>query len=566
MTVRAFGSVAVVLALVGAFGDRVEAQDGSDGGGFIGRGKPRLEIDDCPAVDPALTDDQLRTRGSEHYTRGETLYAQGDYEGAVHELVAAYCLKPYYTILKDIGQAYERDLEYEKAIGYLERYIGAVPADAKRATSCAPDPQEDKANVDRRVKVLSEMPAKIYVETTPLDAQITISNDAGIPASRARSRQEISVLGGRYEMLVEREGYVSTSQQIEVRIGRPYTYYVALEPQTGLLSVQVTPADARVFLGDRAVGIGRFEDTLPSGRYKLSFEAPGLVRSEREVEVLAGRTRRELVEMAPEPQSGKRSLLVAATLVGGIAAGSLAGGFSDDAAVPGAAGVLGAAGALVASYLWAPADVPLGATNLSITMSATGAYAALSAAPIVTEDANLTSAMLGGGLVLGAAAGFYAGDRFDVSAGDAALINSAVLWGGVTGSLFAVSFDAPPSTSGGLRLSGIGMGAVGGVLMSRYFDISRRHAVLIDIGGLVGGISGYALRGLIYPRSEEVDDRARRERDANYTLGGIAIGLVAAGILTRNVDVPKAPVRVALDSAPTRDGRAVTTFGLAGTW
>ena len=37
--------------------------------------------------------------GSEHYERGETLYAQGDYEGAVLELVYGYCLAPtYYTL------------------------------------------------------------------------------------------------------------------------------------------------------------------------------------------------------------------------------------------------------------------------------------------------------------------------------------------------------------------------------------------------------------------------------------------------------------------------------------
>nr|MBA3452799.1 hypothetical protein [Deltaproteobacteria bacterium] len=132
------------------------------GGGFIGgRAAPILEIDDCRQADPTLTPDQLRARGSEHYQRGGTLYIQGDYAGAIDEFVAAYCLIPFYTILKDIGQAYERRLEYELAIGYLKRYVSAVPADAKAANQCATDPQEDKANVLRRISVLGNLTAKV---------------------------------------------------------------------------------------------------------------------------------------------------------------------------------------------------------------------------------------------------------------------------------------------------------------------------------------------------------------------------------------------------------------------
>ena len=48
--------------------------------GYIGKDIPQLEIDDCPAVDPSLSDARVRQIGSEHYERGETLYVQGDYE------------------------------------------------------------------------------------------------------------------------------------------------------------------------------------------------------------------------------------------------------------------------------------------------------------------------------------------------------------------------------------------------------------------------------------------------------------------------------------------------------
>jgi len=228
-----------------------------------GRTARTLEIDDCRQADPTLTPDQLRARGSEHYQRGGTLYIQGDYAGAIDEFVAAYCLIPFYTILKDIGQAYERRLEYELAIGYLERYVAAVPDDAKPANQCAPDPKEDKANVLRRISVLGNLTAKVYVETTPTDAKITIANAGGTKAF-GTSRKQIDVLGGHYDMTVERDGFEPHTQPIDVSIGRPFTTYVQLEPLKGTLSVQVTPPDARLFLGKLYVGVGSYTALLPT--------------------------------------------------------------------------------------------------------------------------------------------------------------------------------------------------------------------------------------------------------------------------------------------------------------
>src|SRR6185436_737386 len=66
--------------------------------GYVGREITPLEIDDCKPTE--LTPDEVTRQGGEHYDRGETLYHQGDYEGAVRELVYSYCLVPaFYTIL-----------------------------------------------------------------------------------------------------------------------------------------------------------------------------------------------------------------------------------------------------------------------------------------------------------------------------------------------------------------------------------------------------------------------------------------------------------------------------------
>ncbi len=536
--------------------------------GYIGRDITPLEIDDCRSTE--LTSDEVTRQGSEHYDRGETLYLQGDYEGAVREWVYSYCLVPaFYTILKDIGQAYERNLDYEKAIGYLERYVRAVPPPgAPRCSVCPADPQQDKATVARRVEVLTKLKAKIYVESQPPGAQITIANDAGV-AARAHSGETIEVLGGHYDLVTELDGYEPHHQAIDVRVGKPYTYFVPLVALHGRLSMQVQPPDARIFLGDRLVGIGHIDLALPANTYAVTSEAPDRITDRRRVEVLADQVKRVQVELTAQPQFGRRQLIAFATIAGAGATGSMLYAFHNTG-LTGLGALGGGATGLVGSVFLLP-DVPLGTSDLTVTSTAGGAILGAGASLLFTRRPEVIYPVVGLGAVLAGTAGYLVGDAIRINVGDAALINSGVVWGSVSGALFAASFDPGHTVGGGLVLSGLGMGTVGGLLLQSNFSISRTHAVLIDVGGVVGIIGGLALESLVYPTqtvqtpSPAIDARAQ-EHLADYALGGMAIGLLTAGILTRNLDDPKIPVSPAITQATAGDGRAATVYGVAGRW
>lgn len=560
--------VGIALAIVTSVAS-VHAQAPTSREGVIGKGS-RLEIDDCPHRDPALNDDQLRQRGAEHYQRGETLYLQGDYKGAVSELVASYCKIPYYSILKDVGQAYERNLDYELAIAYLERYILEIPDDAKRASQCAADPQEDKENVSRRVAVLRELKAHIRVETHPNNAQITIENDRTV-AARARSgeKKNIEVLGDTYQMRIELPGYETVTRTISPQIGKPYTYFFELTPLTGTLTVQVTPADARIFLDDRLVGIGRYDNAkLDAKKYVVTSERQGRITEKRTVEVLPDQVKRVQVELTPTPQGGRRQLIVFSTVAGGAATGALLFAFNETS-ISGLGSIGGGAAALAGSYLYLPDNVPLGTSNMTITSTLVGSVAGTAGALLFTGDQRIVQPIGGAAAILGAGAGYYLGDRTKIRPGDAALINSSVMWGTAAGGLFALSFAPPRDVSAGLVLSGLGMGAISGVIMTRYFDISRTHALLIDIGGLVGILGGLAIESIAYPTTQArgaAVDEEQREHLANFALGGMAVGLIGAGILTRNLDAPKLLVQPAIGNALTTDGTSTAIYGFRGAW
>jgi tetratricopeptide (TPR) repeat protein len=546
----------------------VPVQEEPPDAGYVGREITRLEIDDCKQSD--LGKDEVFRLGSEHYDRGETLYAQGDYEGAVRELVYSYCLVPsFYTILKDIGQAYERNLDYEKAIGYLERYVTHVPPGARRARPCDSDPQIDKANVGRRVEVLKKLKAKLYVESQPAGAQITIANDAGV-AARARSGETIEVLGGHYEMTTELDGYEPHHQTIDVRIGKPYTYFVPLVAQKGRLSMQVLPPDARIFIGDRLVGIGHIDAALEGNTYVVTSEAPDRITDRRRIEVLANQLKRVQVELTAQPQIGRRQLIGFSTVAGAGATASLLYAFQNTG-LAGLGSIGGGAAGFFGSLFLLPDDLPLGTSNLTVTATAGGAVLGAGASLLFTGRPEVIYPVAGATAVLVGTAGYLVGDRIRINVGDAALINSGVLWGSVAGSLFAASFDPDHVVGGGLLLSGLGMGTIGGLLLQSNFSITRTHAVLIDVGGLVGIIGGLAVESLVYPTrttqgsSTGVDPRSQ-EHLANYALGGMAVGLLAAGVLTRNLDAPKIPVSPAITQARAADGAAATVYGVAGRW
>jgi hypothetical protein len=536
-------------------------------GGYIGKESVQsLEIDDCRSP-PDVSPEELRRQGAEHYERGEVLYAQGEYPAAVTELVASYCLFPtYYNLLKDIGQAYERSLDYEKAIAYLERYVTAIPKDAKRENQCAVDPQEDRKYISFRIETMRKLPARILVDTAPGGAKITLANDAGV-AGRSTSGQFFGVLGGRYAMTIERDGFKTITKDVRAEIGKPYTFFERLEPLTGRLRIRVIPANARVFIDRRAVGTGAYDTELPGGRYTITVEAEDRLTLSKDVVVLPDRDTPVTIELAPVPQFGRRQLIAYAAIAGGVAgAGLLSNLDSRNQVTYSAYGFAGGTIAGLAGTYWSLPNVPLGTSDLAITSSLIMGVAGGGTAAIFTSNLSGAAPFAGGGLVLGGLAGYYVGDRMHIRPGEAAVINSGALWGTVAGTLFVGAFNPTQHVGSGIVLSGLGMGTTAGVLLSRFFTVSRAHAALIDVGGVIGIIVGVAAENLVYQTNgpTTTSQSAQTEHVSNFALGGLAIGLVTAAILTRNNDNAQVGISPTVGAATASDGKSTATYGIGG--
>jgi len=520
-------------------------------------GKTTDEIDRCEPPQQ-LTEQEADARVEEHYSRGSVLYLQGDYDGAVDEFVAAYCVGHYPSILIDIGKAFERKVEYEKAVAYLERYIVDAPEDEEKMREV----------ISYRVEVLRNTPARIRVATVPEGATITLTGPTGIAAqARANAKEPIIVRKGRYQMKLDLPGYESVTQSIVAEIGQPYSYYLQLQPKKGRVRVTAVPDTARIFVDDKLVGVGTYVDTVPVGTYKVVVEAPRRDSATRELEVHADRPTELRVELPSSPRSGRLELIVAATIGGGaFGTTSLSTIFGQDSELSGLAGLLGLGIGFGGGYFGIPDDITVGDSSFLMGSTLIGAaeggfLASWIAGDPESQSETVAGVALASGVVgLGFAAATL--DRFHFSAGDAALVNSGAMWGATGGALFWSLFDEDQRVGEPLILLGLNLGVLAGGTLASRLDYSRGHVALIDLSGLSGIVAGVAL-ATAFP---EDDGGVSSERLQHFALGGMTLGLISGAYLTRNLGKKSGPGKLAptLTTASDWRGNPVALFGFAG--
>lgn len=526
--------------------------------GYIGRGTGTEELESC-RKQTDLSEDENRERASEHFERGINLYRQGDYRAAIEEWVLSYCHIPHESTIKNISEAYERLVDYEKAVAYLERYILETPREA----------ESERRTLAAYVEVLRNLSARVSIATEPKRASVTLVGETGVSARGVSNADEpIGVRKGTYVMTIEKEGYETISETIEVKIGKPYSFYYQLQPKKGTLTVVAVPKTATIFIGNSRVGIGTYVNQLPVGRYRVSAEAPGHESAVDEIEITDGSQKTVPLELNRKPRSGRLELLVAASLGGGLAGSSVGALLSDRGEAVGGAGPVGLALGLTAAYIGVPRRIPVGTSSYLIGATSIGAAAGLALAshfvcrpdPDIdcNEEAIIAGSLAGG--VTGLLTSALTAGRLDMSAGDAAVINSGAMWGSVAGGLLWVVFDRDPSIAAPLSLAGLGLGTLTGVLLTRRADISRRHMTLIDISGALGMAVSAAIA--------DVADQGEGFGSTvpHFALLGVTVGLIAGTYLTRNMDAPAGLTSVApsIGAARQADGQTTMTLGFSG--
>src|SRR5262249_41553552 len=148
-----------------------------------------------------------------------------------------------------------------------------------------------------------------------------------------------------------------------------------------------------------------------------------------EIEVFAERDTPISFELPPQPQVGRRQLLAYAAIGGAFSGAFLAYASGNAGLTFGGVGA-GAGAGFLGAYFGTSKNVALGTSSLTITSSLIGGAAGGATGLLASDNPERVLPAIGGGLLLGAGIGYYAGSRLRIRPGDAAVINSGALWGG----------------------------------------------------------------------------------------------------------------------------------------
>jgi hypothetical protein len=267
-------------------------------------------------------------------------------------------------------------------------------------------------------------------------------------------------------------------------------------------------------------------------------------------------------DFTEKPTRTARAELAAFQTVHGIVAGievCILLECDDGSAIFGSLLLGGAAGALVSLNI---GELTGGQRALLNSGTAWGAANATLVLVASQPDEGKSYAL---GLLAGQGAGLGIGaalSKFRPNAGQVALANSGGQWAfALTGlTLLAIESDSLDAKSVSLTLL-VAMDAgiiAAAYLASRMPQVSRAQTLLIDAGGIVGGVIGGSLGILI---SGEASDRTTPAAAA----GGVVVGLGLAAYFTRDWGTERGSSSLQTYVAPVERGRG-GTVGLGFRW
>jgi hypothetical protein len=509
------------------------------------------------------TDDDPSTREArarEHFARAAELYTNGDYELAIPEYEAVLCLVPLPQAAHNIAQAYLSLVDYEHAVAWFEYEIRLLPDSEAEARRVA----------QNRVNRLRALPARVLVATDPPGAAVTFEGAQNKVTGTSSATEPLRLPAGDYTMRVELAGYTPVVTEVHLRIGQPYTYSYQLEQKTGRVNISVDPLSARIFVDKRLVAQGSFVDDLPVGPHTVMVEAVGRTPIERPLTVRAEGTSTLHVDMPAPPKSGRWELIAATSAFGAIAGGTL----GDQVLGQGSSGttlfLVGGLGVgFAGAYFGAERGIPVGQTSYIIGSAAWGAGEGLGLGELISPGGKLSASLAVAGMMTGVLGGALTADRLDLSAGDAAMLNSGAMWG-TTGALMLYSlFALNEKDFGGFVLGGLNVGLLAGGALAYKTDYTRGHVALIDLSGVGGAVVGLALANVFLDSSSSTANA--NDTKLHFALAGTGLGLVVGSILTRHMDEQKArpglrAMTPVFDVASDADGRRVNVVGVGGIW
>ena len=248
------------------------------------------------------------------FEEAQTLYTKDQFEDAAAKFLAAYDKKPFSSFLFNAAVAYEKALQYQKAIDSFQKYI-EVDAEARDAVevkarveslkgvlaAAAGKKPEDKAAA---AQVLPAIATKslVIIDSKPAGASVYLDDKS--KGVFAVTPWQGSLEPRPVKLLLEAKGFKPEERQIVPRADKILEVYIALSEQhfLGWIEVVSNVPGADVFIDRREIGaLGRTPYTghLKPGKHTLWLQRVGYEVAQKDIEVEPGTATTHTINLDP---------------------------------------------------------------------------------------------------------------------------------------------------------------------------------------------------------------------------------------------------------------------------
>ncbi len=276
--------------------------------GFAATATRTASAQEQAATDPALQEAKAA------FEEAQTLYTKEQFEDAASKFMVAFDKKPFSSFLFNAAVAYEKALQYQKAVDAFQRYLELDPqardaADVKARIESLKSMLATRAAGGEAVpekaaaEVLPAIATKglVIIESKPQGASIYLGDKSkGVFAT---TPWQGSLEPKPTKVLIEAKGFKPEEREINPRTDKIVELYISLSEQhfLGWIEVISNVPGAEVFIDRQDIGaIGRTPYTghLKPGKHKLWVEKTGYEVATKDIDVEPGTATTHTVNLA----------------------------------------------------------------------------------------------------------------------------------------------------------------------------------------------------------------------------------------------------------------------------
>ena len=190
------------------------------------------------------------------------------------------------------------------AFNLLQRFVALSQAPAATQHKKTDSERDAMRFAQRNLEELRQQVALVAISSTPAGAEITVdTHQLGVEATTdAQGTLLLAVEAGRRKLIATLPRHRQAEAEIEAKLGQARPLTLALEPVTGLLSLQLEPADTRIEVDGQQVQAAQLP--LLVGQHRVVASAEFHATRSWDVEIVEGRTTVLQAKLAVDAQSG----------------------------------------------------------------------------------------------------------------------------------------------------------------------------------------------------------------------------------------------------------------------